>query len=138
MRREEQSRLEQLSSFESNEEMLLPTDELLDQRRRLLQIRAEKARHMAQVADLALEEERLETAVKLAIGAAKGIDGVATWQTIDGRRRFSPEWLKADNQELYEAYLSYVPKFESAKFKADDPENYDAHQEVRRIRAFNL
>lgn len=138
LRREQQSRVEQLTSIESSEEIFPPTDELLEQGRRLLQIRAEKARHMAEFEDLALEEERLEIAIKLAIGAAKGIDGVATWQTVDGRRRFRPEWLKADNPELYEAYISYIPKFESAKFKAEYPENYAAHQEVRRVRDFNL
>jgi hypothetical protein len=118
--------------------MLPPTAELVEQRRRLLQIRAEKARRMADIADLALEEERLEAAIKLAIGAAKGIDGVATWQTRDGRRRFDPEWLNADDPELYAVYTSYVPKFESARFKADDPEKYAAHQVVNRVRSFNL
>jgi hypothetical protein len=136
--KEEKSQLQQLSLVESSEEMRPATDELLDQGRRLLQIRADKARRMAEVADLELEEERLETAIKLAIGAAKGIDCVATWQTGDGRRRFNPEWLKANDPELYEAYLSYVPKFESARFKADDPDKYAAHQEVHRIRYFYL
>jgi hypothetical protein len=75
---------------------------------------------------------------QLAIGAAKGIDGVATWLTRDGRRRFDPEWLKTVDPELYEAYTSYVPKFESARFKADDPEKYAAHQAVNRVRSFHL
>ena len=90
-RRETQERLEPLSSIESSDEMLPPTAELVEQRRRLLHIRIEKARRMADIADLMLEEERLEAAIKLAIGVAKGIDGVATWQTRDGRRRFDPE-----------------------------------------------
>jgi hypothetical protein len=137
-RREVQERVDQLSSAESSDDMLSPTAELVEQRRLLLQIRAEKARRMADVADLAFEEERLEAAIKLAIGAAKGIDGVATWQTRDGRRRFDPEWLKADDPELYAVYTSYVPKFESARFKADDPEKYAAHQVVNRVRSFNL
>jgi hypothetical protein len=137
-RREEQNRLQQLSSVESSEEMLPATEALLDLRRRLLQIRAEKARRMAEVADLQLEEGRLETAIKLAIGTTNGIDRVATWRTVDGRRRFDPEWLKADDPQLYEAYLSHVPKFESAKFKAEDPESYAAHQAIPRIRSFYL
>jgi hypothetical protein len=136
--REVQERVEQLSSVESSDEMLPPTAELLQQRRRLVQIRAEKARRMADIADLALEEERLEATIKLAIGAAKGMDGVATWQTRDGRRRFDPEWLKADDPELHTAYTSYVPKFETARFKADDPEKYAAHQVVNRVRSFHL
>jgi hypothetical protein len=137
-RREVQERLEPFSSIESSDEMLPPTAELMEHRRRLLQIRAEKARRMADIADLTLEEERLEAAIKLAIGAAKGIDGVATWETRDGRRRFDPEWLKADDPELYAAYVSYVPKFESARFKAEDPEKYAAHQVVPRVRSFHL
>jgi hypothetical protein len=137
-RREVQERLDELSSVESSDEMLSPTAKLVQQRSRLLQIRAEKVRRMAEIADLALEEEGLEAAIKLAIGAAKGIDGVATWQTRDGRRRFDPEWLKTDDPELYEVYTSYVPKFESARFKADDPEKYAAHQVVNRVRSFHL
>jgi Meiotically up-regulated gene 113 len=137
-RREEESRLQQFSSIESSDDMLAPTDQLLDQRRRLLQVRAEIAQHAAGIAVLELEEARLVAAIKLAIGTAKGIDGVATWQTVDGRRLFNPEWLKADDPEVYEAYLSYVPKFESARFKAEDPEKYAAHQEVSRIRRFDL
>ena len=136
--REVRERVEQLSSVESSDEMLPPTAELVEQRRRLVQIRAEKAQRMADIADLALEEERLEAAIKLAIGVAKGIDGVATWQARDGRRRFDPEWLKADDPELYAEYTSYVPKFESARFKADDPEKYAAHQVVKRVRSFHL
>ena len=128
----------QLSLVESSEQMLPATDELLEERRRLLQIRAEKARRMAEVADLELEERRLETAIKLTIGTAKGIDGVATWQTGDGRRRFNPELLKCNDPERYEAYLEYVPKFESARFKADDPKTYATYQEVHRIRSFHL
>ena len=137
-RREVQERLKQLDSVESNDEMLPPTVELVEQRRRLLQIRVEKAQRMADITDLTLEEERLEAAIKLAIGAAKGIDGVAIWQTRDGRRRFDPEWVKSDDPELYASYLSYVPKFESARFKSDAPEKYAAHQVVQRVRSFHL
>jgi len=86
----------------------------------------------------ALSSRLCTTYRQLAIGAAKGIDGVATWLTRDGRRRFDPEWLKTDDPELYEAYTSYVPKFESARFKADDPEKYAAHQAVNRVRSFHL
>jgi Meiotically Up-regulated Gene 113 (MUG113) protein len=137
-RREVQERLKQLNLLESNDEMLPPTTELVRQHERLLQIRAEKAQRMADIADLTLEEEHLEAAIKLAIGAARGIDGVATWQTRDGRRRFDPELVKSDDPELYAAYLSYVPKFESARFKADAPEKYAAHQVVHRDRSFHL
>lgn len=77
-RREVQERLDELGSVESSDEMLPPTADLVEQRRQLLQIRAEKAQRIAEIADLALEEEHLEAAIKLAIGAAKGIDGVAT------------------------------------------------------------
>jgi hypothetical protein len=136
--REEQRRLEPFSSMANTAEMLPATEELLEQRRRLMQIHAEKAQRMAEVADLELEEEHLETAIKLAIGAAKGIDGIATWQTRDGRRLFDSEWLKEDNPELYEAYLSYVPKFESQRFRADNPDDYAAHQRLGRIRRFSL
>ena len=137
-RLELQNRLEELGSVESGDEVLPTTPELVEQRRRLLQIRAEKAQRMADLADLALEEERLEASIKLAIGSAKGIDGIATWQSRDGRRRFDPELLKAADPELYEAYVSHVPRFETSRFKADDPEKYAGYQVIRRVRAFEL
>ncbi len=80
--------------------MLPTTPEVVEQRRRLLRIRGEKAQRMADLADLALEEERLEASIKLAIGSARGIDGIATWQTRDARRRFDPERLKDADPEL--------------------------------------
>lgn len=137
-RRAEQARLQQLSSMESSDEMLPATAELLDQRRRLLEIRTAKAQRMAEVAELGLEEAHLENAIKLAIGQAMGIEGVALWQSMEGRRRFNPERLKADDPELYETYVAYVPKFESAKFKAADPAKYADYQDVQRVRHFLL
>jgi hypothetical protein len=137
-RLELQNRVEELGTVESGNEMLPATPELVEQRRRLLQIRAEKAQRMADLEDLAREEERLEDSIKLAIGSARGIDGIATWRSRDGRRRFDSELLKAADPQLYEAYVLQVPKFETTRFKADDPEKYASYQVIRRERAFEL
>lgn len=76
---------------------------------------------------LVVEEAELETTIKLAIGAAAGIDGVATWRSVDGRRRFDPDWVKADDPELFEAYRT---AFDNIRFKEEQPGIYDTHMRV--------
>jgi hypothetical protein len=82
---------------------------------------------------LDVEEAELETTIKLAIGAAAGIDGVATWKSVRGRRRFDPEWVKADDPELFEAYRT---AFDNVRFRKEQPGVYDAHMRVTTHREF--
>jgi hypothetical protein len=79
------------------------------------------------------EEADLETTIKLAIGPAAGIDGVATWKSVRGRRRFDPEWVKADDPELFEAYRT---AFDNSRFKKEQPAEYDAHMRATTHREF--
>ena len=52
-----------------------------------------------------MEEAGHETTIKLMIGPAAGINGVATWKSVrDRNRRFDPEWLKSDEPDLFDAY----------------------------------
>ncbi len=63
------------------------------------------------------EEDRLVTIVKLAIGPAAGIDGVATWESVaDNSRHFDQEWLKADAPDLFETYRT---AFDGARFRRE-------------------
>lgn len=128
--------------------MLGPTDEVRSAFVRLLEIRLERQRlepekqrlkrEQARLGklydDLTTEEHALESMVKLAIGPAKGIDGVATWQTVDGRRRFDPDWLKADQPELFEAYRT---AFDGSRFRKERLQDYSAHMRVTRVRLFH-
>jgi len=82
---------------------------------------------------LDVEEADLETTIKLAIGPAAGIDGVATWKSVHGRRRFDPEWVKADDPELFEAYRT---AFDNSRFRKEQPAVYDAHMRVTTHREF--
>jgi hypothetical protein len=140
-------RVEGLGKLESGHEMLPATDPVREAYDRLLEIRderdllrpeeerlaAERARLDARYEALAEEEERLRLIVMDSIGAARGIDGVATWETVDGRRRFDEEWLKSDEPELFEAYRT---KFDATRFRKEHPKEHAAHMRVTRVRVF--
>jgi hypothetical protein len=83
---------------------------------------------------LDVEKAELETTIKLAIGQAAGINGVATWKSVpDRNRRFDPEWVKADDPELFEAYRT---AFDNSRFRKEQPAVYDAHMRVTTHREF--
>lgn len=85
-------------------------------------------------AEMAAEEQRLVTRIKLVIGPAAGIDGVATWKSVrDRNRRFDPEWLKADDPELFEAYRT---AFDTGRFRKEQPAALEAHMLVTTHREF--
>lgn len=94
---------------------------------------SERERLNREIHELDVEEAELQTTIKLAIGPAAGIDGVATWKSVRGRRRFDAEWVKADNPELFEAYRT---SFDSARFRKEQPAVYDAHMRVTTHRQF--
>jgi hypothetical protein len=80
------------------------------------------------------EEDLLRMVVMSEIGAARGIEGIATWETVDtGRKSFDEEWLRADEPEMYEKYST---KFDAARFRKDHPKNHAAHMRAKRVRRF--
>lgn len=79
------------------------------------------------------EEEQLRMVVMDEIGAARGIEGIATWETVYGRGRFDEEWLKEDEPELYEKYSI---KFDGAAFRRDHKKAYEAHMRKTTSRVF--
>ena len=84
--------------------------------------------------ELDVEEADLATTIKLAIGPAAGIDGVATWKSVrDRNRRFDSEWVKADDPELFEAYRT---AFDKSRFRKEQPAVYEAHMRVTTHREF--
>jgi hypothetical protein len=133
--REEDHEVAELSAVESSPEMLPSSEDVSGQYQQLLRLRAEKKAMEIEIDRLKVEEGRLETAIKLAIGRAKGIEGVATWETGDSRRAFDGEALKAVNPELYEMYLT---AFDRARFRMERPDEYASYQQTNRVRHFRL
>jgi hypothetical protein len=133
--RAEDHKVAGLSAIESGPEMLPSSEDASEKYRQLLRLRAEKKLRKIEIARLEVEEVRLETAIKLAIGDAKGIEGVATWETGDSRRAFNAEALKAADPELYEMYLT---KFDQARFRMERPDEYASCQQTTRVRHFRL
>lgn len=155
--------LPKYESLEAGEDILPATEEMLGVKRRSDEVRATRASLQAEMDALDneatqayqqvyqrqwsdrerlnrlihqadVEEADLETTIKLAIGAAAGIAGVATWKSVrDRRRRFDPEWVKADDPELFDAYRT---AFDAARFKKEQPSVHEAHMRVTTHREF--
>jgi Meiotically up-regulated gene 113 len=121
-------KVEELSALESGPEMLPYSEDAWTMSRELLRLHQEKDRILIEIA-------RMETAIQLAIGTAKGIEGVATWETGDSRRAFNPEALKAANPELYDLYLT---AFDRTRFEMEHRDEYQSYLEARRVRHFRL
>jgi Meiotically up-regulated gene 113 len=134
-RREEDRKIAELTAIESDQEMLASSEEVLEKHKRLLQLRVEKRCKQIEIDRIEAEESRLETALKLAIGASKGIEGIATWETGDSSRVFNADAVKAADPELYEMYLT---RFDQARFRLEHPKEYISCQQTTRVRKFKL
>ena len=133
--REEDQKIAELSAIESSQEMLPSSDEILEKHRQLVRLHAEKKLRKIEIERIEAEENRLEAALKLLIGSAKGIEGVATWETGDSRRAFNVDALKTTNPQLYETYLT---AFDRTRFRIERPEEYASCQQTKRVRQFRL
>jgi Meiotically up-regulated gene 113 len=133
--KEEKDRIAELSMVESGPEMLPASQDVLEKYKRLIELRADQKAKRIEIGAIEAEVERLEMAIKLAIGTAAGIDGVATWETGASRRSFNAEALKAANPEEYELYLT---KFDQTRFKLEQPDEYASYQETARVHKFLL
>lgn len=92
-----QKAVAQLSKQSSDGRLLLPGDAEKDIYQRLQQIREEQDK-------LALERTILENELKLAIGTASGMIGIATWKS-SFREDFHEAKFKVDYPDLYKSYL---------------------------------
>jgi hypothetical protein len=95
--------------------------------------RAERERLNRVIHEVAVDEAELVTTVKMAIGPAAGIEGVATWKSVAGPRRFDSEWVKADDPEQFERYRT---AFDAPRFRKEQPAAYEAHMRVTTHRRF--
>ena len=130
--------LAELKSAESTGQLLPSTDAVRAMHQRLLELDEDIAARNQELETLGAERRRLEDSVKLAIGVARGIEGVATWETTDGRRRINPSLIKSDDPDLYEEYVRYVEQFDTPRFKREMPEVHASYQVTRRVRVFQL
>jgi Meiotically up-regulated gene 113 len=102
-----QKQAERLAKQECDGQILRPGDEEWETYRRLLQVR--ETEH-----GVGLERMRLENELKLVIGTAASLDGIATWK----------------------AHL--VRKFDEASFKRAEPAMHKAFVRESRVRQFRL
>jgi hypothetical protein len=70
-----------------------PTDSDMSTYQRLLEVRAAHE-------SLTHEKERLEALLKIAIGTASGMSGVATWKTVEGHR-LDTDRLAQERPDIY-------------------------------------
>lgn len=61
------------------------------------------------LASLKFERDRLVTDLKIAIGSAGGLEGIATWNSYTGHE-LDHDALRADYPDLYETYWREAPK----------------------------
>jgi hypothetical protein len=115
---------------------LQPKKQRLDDEIREVQQRQRPERELLdrRLGELDAEEERLMTSVKLAIGPAAGIDGVASWESVhDPRRSFDEESLRANDPELFEEYRTI---FDKGRFRREQPLVHESYMRVTTHREF--
>jgi hypothetical protein len=125
--------VEKYEVLQAGKDILPATDEDLRVKDRVRELRVARAHLNRQLGELDAEEKRLMTSVKLAIGPAGGIDGVASWESVAGRRRFDEESLKANDPEVFEAYLT---AFDKSRFKQEQPGLHESYMRVTTHREF--
>jgi T5orf172 domain len=150
--------VEKYQALQAGDNVLPATDEDLEIKHRLQELRAARARVLPELnrldnelkqveerqapkrelirrelTELAAAEDRLMTSIKLAIGPAAGIDGVASWLSVANRRRFDEESLRVAEPSLFEAYST---KFDQSRFRQDHPATYEAHMLATTSRKF--
>ena len=88
---------ERLADEKSEDRMVAPRDEDRTIYRRLLEVREQQDR-------CEYERKHLENKLKLAIGTAAGLAGIASWKTL-AKRRFDEAAFKEEEPEFYQAYV---------------------------------
>ncbi len=92
-----QKEVARLAKQKSDGRIMIPGDIEKGIHRRLLEIREEQDR-------LELERTTLENDLKLALGSASELQGVATWKTIS-REDFNRAKFKIEQPKMYRTYL---------------------------------
>ncbi|MGN2635010.1 GIY-YIG nuclease family protein [Nocardia takedensis] len=134
-------RTEELEALEPDP-TVLPSDEATRAlRAQWITLHDQEQRLKQEYEQAAAERARVETELKLAIGTAAGIDGVATWETGVKSRRINPDLVEAREPELYEKSLE--PRLNAETFKAllkaaGREDDYESFQEIRHTRKFTI
>ncbi|MFJ9371028.1 GIY-YIG nuclease family protein [Nocardia sp. NPDC101769] len=126
----------QLEEASPDEEVLAPTADMTMLHHQLHDMLTEKARLENQVKDAENEISRLTAALKIAIGKTSGIAGIAMWRIGKSRARFNPERLQREAPDLHQQYQTL--QFDSARFKADQPKEYEKYMDTTPVRVFEL
>jgi hypothetical protein len=92
-----QQEVQRLAEEESDGRLLKPGSEEWSLYEKLLEVREAQDHY-------GVQRDLLENKLKLAIGGADGLEGIATWRTQE-RRDFDGARLKLERPELFEAYL---------------------------------
>ncbi|HEU5403106.1 MAG TPA: hypothetical protein VFU86_17245 [Terriglobales bacterium] len=92
-----QKAVETLSQQQSEAQVVSPGDRERDIHRRLRELREEEYR-------IARRRELLELELKIMIGTAAGLDGLALWRS-QNQSRFDQLKFKSDNPSLYRDYV---------------------------------
>ncbi|MGV9408353.1 GIY-YIG nuclease family protein [Nocardia sp. NPDC003693] len=134
-------RAAELESLEPEPEVLTSDEQTLALRGQWFKLRDEESRARQEYEQAAAERVRVETELKLAIGTASGIEGVATWGVGVKSRRISGELIREREPVLYEQSL--VATLSAEKFKTLLGElgregEYETFQEVRHSRKFQI
>ncbi|MGK8491817.1 GIY-YIG nuclease family protein [Nocardia asiatica] len=126
----------ELEAVTPDEEVVEATADTAMLHRQLHEMLAEKARLENQVKDAENEISRLTSALKIAIGKSSGIDGVAMWRIGKSRAKFNAERLAQEAPEVHAQYLTL--RFDSPKFKAAQPKEYEKYMDTTPVRVFEL
>ena len=134
-------RAEELEAVEPASTMLSSDDSTVQLRTQWLKLHDEEQRLKLEYERAVAQRVRVETDLKLAIGTATGIEGVATWKAGVKSRRINPVLVEAREPELYEQSL--VPRLDADKFKGllkdlGRSNEYETFQEIKRTRKFTI
>ncbi|PPI89215.1 GIY-YIG nuclease family protein [Nocardia nova] len=131
---------EELAGVEPDPTVLPRDDKAVELREEWLELDRRERELLESLRYVSATKDCVEAELKVAIGTASGIEGVATWEQTLESRRVNPELVKATDPELYEQCL--VPRFDSARLKTllktFGQHDYESFQEVRRSREFRI
>jgi hypothetical protein len=97
----ERQKAESLAELPSDGRMLAPTEQMWADYRDLLEVRVEEDKYHDR-------REMLENRLKLAIGCADGLEGIATWKS-QVSDRFDLAAFRSDHPALFEQYVRPSP-----------------------------
>ncbi|MRH92302.1 hypothetical protein GFY24_33535 [Nocardia sp. SYP-A9097] len=134
-------RTEELEALEPDPTVLPSDARTLQLRGQWIALYEQQQRVKQEYDRVAAELAWVETELKLAIGTATGIEGVATWDTGVKSRRINPDLVQDREPELFEKSLE--PRLNAEKFKAllkalGRENDYDSFQEIRQTRKFTI